>query len=362
MKRIFIGIALFVTMAASVFAASNNDLTPLAVIKLNKSETITLKQLKARVEFLRKETGVQDLTVEQKKQVLEALVSEKLVAQAAAKDGIAISDSQVDAAFLNTFSQQLGQQVTESQLSDLIQRQTGKSLGVYMQEQTGMSLTEYKEYLKNQLVAQQYVYAKKQEELKKVSATDDEIRQAFEMNKSSFVWNDMMKLFLVIVPKGTDAAAAKKKTNALLSQYKGGKGAEEKIKTSSENGTVYQAGYMLIGKTAAQAQQLGWSYDKVLELFGNKKGFVSELSETDTDYQFYAIMDKYSAKMLSISDIIEPESTVTVYDFIKERLTQQKQSQFLATAAQDIAKSLTTSSNVDRKKSGSALDKLMEGW
>lgn len=86
------------------------------------------------------------------------------------------------------------------------------------------------------------------------------------------------------------------------------------------------------------------------------------MSETDTDYQFYAIMDKYSAKMLSISDIIEPESTVTVYDFIKERLTQQKQSQFLATAAQDIAKSLTTSSNVDRKKSGSALDKLMEGW
>lgn len=359
MKRLFIGIALFLTVAASVFA-QNSDLTPLAVIKHNKSETITAKQLRARIDFLKKEMGVQSFTLEQKQQILDSLISEKLVAQAAAKEGISISDSQVNAAFLNTFSQQLGQQVTEAQLSDFIERQTGKNLATYMKEQTGMSLEEYKEYLKNQLVAQQYVYAKKQEELKKVVATDDEIRSAYEMNKSAFVWNDMSKLFLVMVPKGNDASASKSLAESLRSQYQKSKSAEEKIKLSEDNGKKYQAGYLVVAKTSAQAQQLGWSYDKLLELFGRNKGYVSELSVTDNDYQFYCVVDKYNAKMLELSDVVEPDSTVTVYDYVKQRLTAQKQSQFLTTAAQDIAKSLDTKTSVERKKTGKALDKVLE--
>ena len=50
----------------------------------------------------------------------------------------------------------------------------------------------------------------------------------------------------------------------------------------------------------------------------------------------------------------------TVYDYVKQRLTAQKQSQFLTTAAQDIAKSLDTKTSVERKKTGKALDKVLE--
>ncbi len=362
MKRFFIGIAVLLALSVSVFAAGNSDLTPLVVVKLSGNETITLKQLKERVNFLLKETGVKELKTEDKKQVLESMIAEKLVGQAAAKDGISITDSQVNQAFLNQFSQQLGQQVTEAQLSDLIQKQTGKSLGVYIKEMTGLSLDDYKAYLKNQILAQQYVFAKKQEEMKKVVATDEEIRSAYEMNKSTFVWSDMMKLYLVIVPKGKDAAAAKTKAEKMLKDYKGSKSAEEKIRTSEENGKVYQAGYMIVTKTAAQAQALGWSYDKVSELFSRKAGYVSELSATDNDYQFYVVKEKYDAKMLGISDIVQPDTTVTVYDYIKQNLTAQKQSQFLTKAAQDISKSLNTSSNVTYKKKGDALTKVLEGW
>ena len=374
MKRLFIGIVFFLTVAGSVFAQSKNSSknksssqaggtsmgTVLAVIKHNKTEQVTSNHLRSRIEFLKKETGVESFTIEQKKQILDSLISEKLVAQAAAKEGITISDSQVNAAFLNTFSQQLGQQVTESQLSDFIERQTGKTLGVYMKDQTGMSLDEYKEYLKNQLVAQQYVYSKKQEELKKVVATDEEIRSAYEMNKSAFVWNDMAKLFLVMVPKGTDAASSKSLADSLRTQYQKSKSAEEKIKLSEDNGKKYQAGYLVVAKTSSQAQQLGWSYDKLMELFGRNKGYVSELSATENDYQFYSVVDKYNAKMLELSDVVEPDSTITVYDYIKQRLSAQKQSQFLTTAAQEIAKSLETKTSVERKKTGTALDKVLE--
>ena len=104
---------------------------------------------------------------------------------------------------------------------------------------------------------------------------------------------------------------------------------------------------------------LGWSYDKVLELFDRKAGYLSALSSTDSDYQFYSVLKQYNAKMLELSDVVEPDSTVTVYDFIKQRVTAQKQQQFLSTAAQDLAKSLETDKTVTRKKTGDALDKVL---
>ena len=63
--------------------------------------------------------------------------------------------------------------------------------------------------------------------------------------------------------------------------------------------------------------------------------------------------------MLSLSDIIQPESTIVVYDYIKQSLAQQKQLEYLASAAQEIAESLETADNLDRKKTGDSLDKLL---
>ena len=357
MKRFALGIALSLALVTSVFAQSG-DMTPLAVVKLNKTETITLKQLKTRVGLLEKQVG-QKTTVEQRKQLLDSLIQEKLVLQAAAKQGLAITDSQVDQAFLSTFSQQLGQQVTEAQLSELIKAQTGKSLNDYLLATTGMGLKESKEYLKTQLIAQQYVYGMKQAEISKIAATDSEIRSQFDMNRSQFVWNDMVKLFLVVVPKGSNASTAQATAKDLRNQYVKDKSKENTIKASADNGKKYQAGNLLVQKTTAQAQALGWTYANIEELFGNSEGYVSEVTETQTDYQFYAVQKKYAAKMLGISDIVMPESNVTVYEYIKSILTSNKQQQYFAQAAQDIAKGLDTPANVERKKTGDALNALL---
>lgn len=361
MKRLAIGIALILAVASSVFAQS--DLQPLAVVKLNKQETITLKQLKNRAAFVEKQMSAvygsaQTLTVEQRKQLLDTLIQEKLVAQAAAKAGVAITDSQVDAAFLSSFSQQLGRQVTEAQLSEEIKAQTGKTLSEYLQQSSGMSLAETKAYLKTQLMAQSYVYSLKQSEVQSVAATDKEIRDAYDMNKTQFLWDDMVKLFLVIVPKGNDAVAARATATDLRNQYVKDKSSEAAIKASENNGKTYQAGPYTVHKNSAQAQ--GWSNDKILELFGKNVGYISEVNETSTDFQFYAVQQKYGAKMLGLSDIVAPETNVTVYEYIKSNLTAQKQQQFFTQAAQDIAKSLDTPANVERKKTGEALNALLK--
>ena len=63
--------------------------------------------------------------------------------------------------------------------------------------------------------------------------------------------------------------------------------------------------------------------------------------------------------MLGLSDIVQPESTIVVYDYIKQSLAQRKQLEYLAAAAQEIVDKLDTNENVDRKKKGSDLDKLL---
>ncbi|WP_407400127.1 peptidyl-prolyl cis-trans isomerase [Treponema sp.] len=357
MKKIITTFLASMVACAAVFAQS--DMTPLAVVKYNKSETITLKQLKTRVAFVQKQYGMETFPVEQKQTLLENMINEKLLCQAAAKDGVAISDSQVDNAFLATFSQQVGRQLTEAEVENIIKETSGKTLDEYIKEMSGMSLSEYKAYLKSQLLVQNYVSQKKQEEIRAVAATDEEIRNAYEMNKSSFRWDEMMKLFLVMVPKGSNDMAAKALCEDMRNQYIKDPKKTTVFVNAPENGKSYQAGELLIAKTSQQAQALRWSEDKLRELFSRKEAYISESTETSTDFQFYVVLKKYDAKLLSLSDVVQPETTVTVYDYIKGNLSQQKQMQYFTTAAQNLAKELNTDANVDRKKKGDALTKLL---
>ena len=362
MKRFATGMALILGIALSAFSQTN-DMMPLAVVKLNKTETITLKNLKSRVSYVQKQynsygTNI-ELTVEQREQLLENLISEKLILQAAAKEGITIPDSYVDQEFVNTFAQQLGMNVTEAQLNDLVKQQTGKTLDEYLKENAGMNSAEYKALIKNQIIIQKYVSYKKQDELAKQLPTDEQIRNAFEMNKATFVRNDTVSLFLVMVPKDNDSVKAKAKATELRNKYIANPKSMDEIKKSADNGGVYRAGELSVQKTQQHANQLGWSYASILELFEKKEGFVSETIETSTDYQFYVVLKKYDAKMLGLSDVIQPGTTITVYDYIKSNLTQQMQSQFLSEAAIQITKELDTPDNVERKKTGEALTKIL---
>ena len=357
MKKIILALTLFLAATGAVFAQS--DLQALVIVKYNKAETITLKQLKTRCDTYEKQIG-QKLTVEQRKQVLNTLVDEKLVLQAAAKAGLTIPDSTVDQYFLEAMSQSVGASVTEKQLNDLLKEQKNTTLDAELLAQTGMNVADYKAYLKNQLLASQYVASVKQAEIQAAAATDSEIRSFYEGNKASFVWSDMVKLFAVSVQKGTNADAAKNKINELRNKYVDKKITKEQLITQSQiSGSGYAAQEGILPKTEAGAASLGLTYDSILGLYEQQEGYVSEVAEKDDLYVFLALTGKYAAKLLSLSDIIQPDSTVTVYEYIRQALTQQKQQACLQQAAQDVANELHKPEYIEEKKTGAALDKLL---
>ena len=189
----------------------------------------------------------------------------------------------------------------------------------------------------------------------------EEIRLFYESNKSSFVWNDMMKMFIVLVPKGNNPEAARLKTNDLLNKFVSKKVTVEQLSVQSQaEGSGFQAGEMILPKTEASAAGIGMPYANLLKVFAQDEGYVSELQETKDDFRFISVSKKYAAKILAISDIVQPDTTVTVYDYIRANLTQQKQMVFVQQAAQKLADDLNKPEYVEAKKTGAALDKLLE--
>lgn len=360
-KRIITLFAMIAVAVASLAAQTN--LQPLATVKLNKAETITLKQLKDRCEVYKKQTGMTSFTIDQKKEILDSLINEKLILQAAAKAGMVITDTQAYELYIQTLSSQVGQTVTESDFAQLVKQQYNMSLDDFFKAQLGMSGEEYKVFLKNQYIAQQYVMKVKESGFLAVAATDDEIRAYYEMNKQSFYQNDILKAFFVIVSKGNDAAAAKKLAESLYNDVNAKKVTFDELKVKmTEPNSGFQAGDMFIGKTSQAASQLGISYQDLMKIFTRSIGNVSEIKETSTDFQFNVIRAQYPAKLLELSDVVQPESTTTVYEYIRSYVSQQKMSEYFNTATQELCNELRTSNNYQMMKTGSALDSLLEGW
>jgi hypothetical protein len=359
MKRLSLFLLLF--PLASLVWPQTNDLQPLATIKVQRSESITLRQLKSRVEMYKKQ-GVTSFTLDQKKEMLDAMIDEKLVVQAAQKSGIVITDSQVNQYFIENISSQMGTRVTEAEFAAYIKQNTGKSLDEYIREETGLNVADFKAHLKNQLIANQYLLQQRQEELRQQTATDKEIRDYYSLNQTQFTQSEMVKLFLVIIPKGTDAQASRKQITDVYGEIKNQKPNLEDIKKRYANSDALRAADIFVSRTPQAATQLHISADQLTELFGRSSGFVADVLETATDFQFYVVREKYPAKMLTLSDGIQPESTTTLYEYLKDLIGQQKQAQYMSAAIKDITTELRTPANYQMLKTGAALDALLNNW
>lgn len=358
MKR-FLGSLILVLLAGGVTFAQS-ELQPIANVKLVKTEPITLRQLKARCEVFQKEIG-RAMSVDEKKQVLDTMINERLVVQAAERDGVRVSDAEVNQGFSQMIAQQMGKELTEAEIAQIIKQQTGQTLDEYMKSQNGMTLAEYKSFLRSQLVAQRYVGIKKGEQIKNAPAPSDaDIRAFYEINKQNFVMPDVTKIFLVMAPKGDAPAAAQAKVAEIQKQLKDKPASASEIKIRSQaEGSGYQAGDMYINKDSVAAKQLGISMEALLKIFAMQKNEVSDITETAKDFQCFIVLEKFSAKILEIGDVVKPGTTVTVYEYIKRNLGAQSQSRAVNAALIELINELRQGESFQILKSGADLEKAL---
>lgn len=356
MKRNFF--LLFVLFCGLLYAQA--DLQPIAEVRLLKREPITLGQLKLQIATLEKGYG-RKLSVDERKKVLDGIVNERLLRQAAEKEGIKIADSRVNEYFNNMLSQQVGYPITEAEFAKLIETETKQSLNEFMKTQTGMGVVESKEFLRGQIAVQVYVGQKKGADLNKIAGpTDSEIRSQYDMNKQSFVRPDTVKLFLVVVPKQKNTQAEKEKIEAIKKRVEKNIKAIDEIKKDSGEKSGYLAEFVYAAKTQLAAQQMGITMEALMEIFKQKINFVSDVTEMSNNFQFFVVMEKLDVKILTLSDVIDPNQTTTVYEYIRQMLTTEKQSVALQQAIQQLTEDLRVATNYKMLKDDASLTKLLD--
>jgi hypothetical protein len=329
MKRIIISILLILFIGFYCFAQS--DLQPAAIVNLTKSEPITVRQLNMDIARMEK-AAKRVLTTDEKKQVLDAMINERLAIQAAEKDKITISE--------NDLNQQI------QQLKDTMAQQTGRPVtdqefAAYVRQSADMDMTAFKDQMRRQLLIQKYLMQKKAGLFESITGpTENEIMNFYNLRRSQFVRPETVRFTMIQVNFDNDRAKAKALADNLFREIGNNPSKFDEVALRSKNpNSGYigdDAGYL---PRNAEAQQVVGN-ELMDAAFNLKLNEVSKLITGVIGYQIIKITEQYTMKNLELNDIAQLGTRMTVRDFIANALSQEKQSQILTKATEELVAEL----------------------
>lgn len=308
---------------------------PVARVYLTKTEVITQTMVKHRMQELQ-QMGAQATN----KDVVELMISEILVSQAAERDKVTVTEAEI----LNQYkqqSEQAGKPVTLEEVKQAIMAQTGGNYTAYIEQAI------------KQLLNQKYITTKKQEMLQNISTpTEKEIVDFFEENSLQFTNPEIIEFNHITYSIQEKSESDKK---ILLSEA-------QKLAIDIANNTtsiedlVFKAQMTgsanYVGETKAHLAKddknkmmvFGKSFfDAVFDL---NKGQVSGVIQSNVGYHIIQINQKYKKKFLELSDPLSPENPTTVKEYIRFGLFNQKQQTAFQQAALEVTRELREEAEV----------------
>ena len=325
MKRILLLLAISTFLA--VFGFAQSDLQPAAIVNLTKSEPITVKQLRSEVERMETAAG-RTLNRDERLEVLDVMINERLAIQAAERDRIVISEAEINQQIQQlkaAMGQSIGREPTDAEFAQAIRTQTG------------MEMQAFRDQARRQLIIQKYLLSKKQnlfESLKE--PTSDEILSNFNLARSQFVRPDTVRFSMIQVVYGNDKAKAKELADRLYREIgsSSSKFDEVALKGQAAN-SGYQAGDGGYLPRNHEAQQIVGA-EFINTAFNLKQGEVSKMMEGARGYQIIKVTESYAMKNLELDDIFQLGTRMTVRDYIGNVLLQEKQQALIAQATEEL--------------------------
>lgn len=332
MKRIFIAIFLLVCTAAIGFAQVLDK--PAATINYHESEIITVKQFEIAVNQLKQQYSMTGQPVPSKGSILEELVISKLILQAAKKEKINVTESEVKAAVRAQLGPS-GVNVTDEQLKMLIR------------QQTGMSWADYLKQGKEQLMVQNYIKLKKQKLFENVSSpSEEEIREIYNENQHLFINPEMVRFSQVFRDTRNLSKEEKRKALELMEEIyrdlQNGRASFDDlvIKYSDDTKSRYKGGdigYLARNDTNSK-QLLGKEFFNAA--FDTPVEQTSDIIESNIGYHILKITEKLPAKILGLNDTVTPASNETVRERIISLKTMEEQQKLFQQAVGEIVNDL----------------------
>jgi parvulin-like peptidyl-prolyl isomerase len=332
MKRVLSVILLGMLLGVMGFAQS--DLQPVVIVRLTKSEPITVKQYRTEVERMEKQAG-RPLDAAERRQVLDVMINERLAIQAAERDKITVSDNEI--------SQQI-QQLRASMVQQVGRQPTDAEFATAVRNETGLEIPAFREQLRRQLITQKYLLSKKQNLFNSITPpTDTEIMNTYTLAKTNFIRPETVRFSMIQVPFGADTAAkakAKELADRLIREIGSNpaKFDEAVIRGQTPN-SGYQAGDGGYLPRNLDAQQVVGP-DFINTAFGLKQGEVSKLIEGPRGYQIIKVTETYEQKSLELDDVFQLGTRITVRSYIGNALLQERQQAVLERATQELVTEL----------------------
>jgi parvulin-like peptidyl-prolyl isomerase len=334
MKRLISVLVAGVFAAAVGFAQMGGNQREVAQVSLYKTEPILLSQLRLEAQKLAwpqliQMTGrlptteeinnaIQTMTKERKLQVLNTIINNRLVMQAAEHERITVTDNEINSQ-METFRSNVGQTIGR--------RPTDAEFAEAVREQTGQTIPVFREDIKTQMVLQKYFETKYASQLKSLTVTDEEIRNFYALQKSQLIRPDTVRVSRIYVPF-TDAASkarAKELADRLFREIGSN---PAKFDEAAAKGSALNSGYKAgdagyLPRTPQGLQRVGAEF--LNTAFTLKQGEVSKLIEHVDGYNIIKITETYEQKNLELDDIVQLGETLTVREYFRMGLLQEKQ-------------------------------------
>ena len=349
---LFLGIFLMV----SAFAFAQIDLQPVAIVRLSKTEQISVKQFKEYISWLTitKALSTQNinaaLTDNEKRGALDELGNQFLACQAAEQEKITVSDREINQYFdqsIKTFSDGLAQMIGHTP--------TDAEIDTELRNRTGMNRASYKELMKRTLLTENYLKVKKQGLFEAIKQpTEAEIQTIYNDAKGKSIFDngfmrpDTAKVRMLVAPfrNPGEKTAAQTTANNLSREIGSDPG---KFDEAARNFRLPNSGYLsgdaFVYRDERIRQIMGAAF--VDAVFALKQGAVSRVVERPDGFYIIKIMETYRPKTLTLDDIynLEDPRSTTVKQTI---LNAELQRRFMATL-QQASEELVT----ELKKKGS---------
>lgn len=333
---IFIYFGFFLTVFA-IAQSTQLDLQEAAKVTLYKTEAISVKELRINVEQVEKRLG-RPLNQTEKQalrlQILNTMINEKLIQQAADHDKISIENNDIE----NYIRQARAQLAQSSGRQNVSEADLALALGI----EASALRTE----LRKLMLSEKYIMYKKEAQITKETAaikapTDAEISKFLADNQKSFMRPETVEISIIMVPFESNRTKAKETIDNLARKI--GNSSDEFNKAMPEgilSGSAYRSGRLYLPRDEQGRARFGNEF--VDTAFALRVGEISRVI-TGTD-GFYIIRAEttFQPVLLGLNDPVQLGESMTVRQYISSGLLEQKKQSVLTKASEEAITELRT--------------------
>lgn len=311
---------------------------PVAVINLHRTEVIPQSKYEQYLNVMQLQNNGQELTMDEKKAILDVLINQLLVKQDAASRGISVDEEQV----LQMAMQQLSMELAQAGLIPQGAILTDQDQFNQLLSSQGMNPDLYIDNIRNNLLIQAYIMQTRQDEFRNLEAPSDrDIRNYYNANIAMFAipeYVQIRQIFFNTTEEGADLAAIRGNAQDLMRRLESGA-------LTFDEALITEGDLFPLLQTRESPIFIAQGDGETMRVFGETfaNGLFEEKTigrpyfmESNVGFHIVVVDEKADADVRTLADTISPVQSETVRDFIVQVLYSSSQQALYAQLQQQV--------------------------